>query len=201
MNTKSAKNVREFVAITERDSEDRPSVLRTPGHNGNVYEVTLTRNGCVSVTCKQVSGTACLGNSYSVCYHVLAACEVAAEDAGLQLSWCNSQADAQRLARIEGHTFCVESAQSGKRAWGVVRGHKFSLTEWADKLENENWYFAELARKVALHSPDGNGTSLDALGQLLNKYPEQRKNLAALFPEAVLKIGREILRGEEEVEL
>ena len=200
MNKQSARNVREFVAVVGRDDEDRPSVLRTPGHNGKVYEVTLTRSRCVSATCVRIDGTACKGSSHAVCYHVQAACEVAAEDAGLKLSWCDSQADAERLARIEGKTFCVESAQSGKRAWGVVKGHNhkpFDLLAWAEWLDKKvSWYDACLARALAKHGAD-KPQQVDALRQLLVKHPEQHDNLAKLFPQAVLEIGRNLLRGEE----
>jgi len=125
MNIASARNVREFVYVLARDCEGRPSQFLVPGHEGRQYKITLKRNGKLRAECQQVGSimhfTACKGNQRCVCYHVLAACIVSASEQSKELSWCESQADAERLARIEGKVFTVKSAQSGKVAYGVVK--------------------------------------------------------------------------------
>ena len=208
MNTESARNVKEFVTIASRDAEGRPIVLRIPGHGGKSYEVTLTRNGGVSATCMQLNGirqVACQGNSHSVCYHVLAACEVAANDAGLELSWCNSQADAERLARIEGKTFCVESAQSGKRAWGVVRGEQVEQVEIDITLANARRYVELLPAYYAnprMAIEDRGFKDLRLFFAARNGSESTvRRYVMEHDPDAILAYGRALLRGENEVEL
>jgi hypothetical protein len=124
MNITSARNVSEFVHVLARDGEGRPTRFLVPGHKGRQYEVSFDRNGGLQAWCFRIddeSGDPCKGNAHCTCYHVLASCLVAAEKQGKELSWCESQADAERLARIEGKVFTVKSAQSGKVAYGVVR--------------------------------------------------------------------------------
>jgi len=139
MNIKSARNVKEFVHVLKmdgagrpikNDDAGRPTRFYVPGHEKRHYEVSFSRNKHLSAYCFRQdddSGDACHGNSHAVCYHVRAACLVAAEVQGKELSWCNDQADAERLARVGGETFSVKSAQSGMSAWGVMRETKPDL--------------------------------------------------------------------------
>ena len=129
MNIQSARNVVEFVQVLKTDSEGRPYLFLVPGHQGRRYQVELERNGGLRATCKDITkkGQSCDGNLHAVCYHVLASCLIAAEVQGKELSWCESETDAERLARVGGETFSVASAQSGKSAWGVMRGGESDL--------------------------------------------------------------------------
>ena len=124
MNAQSARNAKEFVHILAKDNQSRPTRFHVPGHARRHYEVSLERNDHLGAYCFREdddSGDACRGNSHAVCYHVLAACLIAAEAQGKELSWCESETDAERLARVGGKVFTVKSAQSGMSAWGVVR--------------------------------------------------------------------------------
>jgi len=142
MNITSARNVSEFVHVLAKDSEGRPTHLLVPGHEGRKYSVTLKRNGGLSAHCFQIvssTSASCKGSSHCICYHVLAACIVSASEQGKELSWCESQADAERLSNIEGKVFTVRSSQSGEMAYGVVRelndGGKVELDLTSDGSE------------------------------------------------------------------
>lgn len=137
VNIQSARNVAEFVHVLARDSEGRPTLFNVPGHEGRQYKIELKRNGGLQATCRQFDRrgyyqTVCKGNQHCVCYHVLASCTVAASEQGKELSWCESQQDAERLSNIEGKVFTVKSSQSGKLAYGVVRN---GLPTWEDTLK------------------------------------------------------------------
>lgn len=125
MNVQSARNAREFVQVLKSDDEGRPYLFLVPGHQGRRYQVELERNGGLRAHCRCMTGAPpgqyCKGNFYTVCYHILAACLVAAEAQGKELSWCDSEANAERLARTGGEVFTIRSAQSGRSAWGIVR--------------------------------------------------------------------------------
>lgn len=204
MNVQSARNAKEFVQVLKSDSEGRPQMFLVPGHRGRRYRIVLERNSGLQAFCYRGKGTlgnepedhTCDGNSHAVCYHVLAACLVAAEVQGKTLSWCDSQADAKRLARVGGKVFTVKSAQSGTSAWGVVRGGEPELAAAGlsrDKLielavekasDKSQWYSGEvvqLAEDAYLANDDG----FVRLYQTYTdprypKYP-QSKSLAIVF--------------------
>lgn len=131
MNIQSARKVAEFVQVLKSDDEDRPYLFLVPGHQGRRYQVELERNGGLRAHCRCMTsappGQYCKGNFHTVCYHIGAACLVAAETQGKVLSWCDNEDDAERLARVGGEVFAVRSAQSGTSAWGVVRETKPDL--------------------------------------------------------------------------
>jgi len=98
-----------------------------PGSEGRRYEVRrLTKSN--SFECHRLVGSnpagfgrhPCLGNSYSLCYHVLAACYDAAAEKKLKIAFCESQNAAQRLSRLGGKVYRIRSAQSGKSVWAVL---------------------------------------------------------------------------------
>jgi hypothetical protein len=207
VNKQSARHVKEFCQIWNRDAEGRPTVIFVPGHNGHRYGVRIKRNGNIGVQCfrQDVQNVECKGNSNGhICYHALAALEFAAEDQGLTLSWCESEQDAERLARIEGKVFHAKSLQSDAEVWGVVKGGEqqaFDLLAWADELENTvGWYDAELAKSLATRGAD-TPAQLNKLHQLFTKHPERKSDLLAIFSEAVLAHGRGVLRGENVKEI
>lgn len=136
MNTKSATNAREFVHVLSRDDKGRPTRLLVPGHEGRLYKVDLERNGKLEATCRQVgeSGTVfyadCKGAQRNICYHILAACMVAAEEQGKEVRWCVDERHAKQLTELwYNQSFSVKSAQSGKTAWGVTRSDKTGQVE------------------------------------------------------------------------
>jgi len=72
----------------------------------------------------------------------------------------------------------------------------FDLLAWADELERTvSWYDATLAKSLANHGAN-TPAQLDKLHQLFTKYPERKSDLLAVFSEAVLAHGRNVLRGE-----
>lgn len=128
MNTVSARAVREFVRVTERDQFGQVKVVEMPGHGGRRYQVILRRKGCyITAECRQDLGGYgygdCKGNSNSgsPCYHSLSAVQKAAGEKRLTIAWCKSQADAQRLVNLGGTIICVRSHQGAGEAWGVAR--------------------------------------------------------------------------------
>ena len=152
MNIVSARNASEFVHVLDRDSKDRPTRLLVPGHEGRQYEVILERNSILEAEChtptshidgftvkSAASGelfVVCKGNQHSICYHVLAAAIHTASEQGKELSWCETEQDAKRLARLAGKVFTVKSAQSGKLAYGVVKDVEPELAKMEVELTN-----------------------------------------------------------------
>jgi len=199
VNKSSARKVSEFCQIWSRDQEDRASVVFVPGHDGHRYVVYIERNGSIGVRClRQDVRAECKGNSNGhICYHALAALEVAAEDQGMTVAWCESEQAAKNLANLGGKVFCVKSLQGSGEAWGVVKDEMevFDLRAWADELENVSWYDATLARSLANHGAN-TPQQLDKLHQLFEKHPERKDDLLVIFSEAVLSHGRNVLRGE-----
>jgi len=208
VNKSSARNVKEFCDIRARDAEGRATIVFVPGHEGREYFVFVHRNDVLKVRCNEpgVWGNRdCKGNSNGhICYHALAALEVAAKDQGKTISWCESKADAENLAHLGGKVFHAKSGQGTGEVWGVIRGSKepaFDLLAWADDLEDiVGWYFATLARSLASHGAETD-QQRDKLAQLMAKFPECKDDLLAMFPEAVLAHGRAILRGEDVKEI
>jgi len=98
-----------------------------PGSEGRRYEVRRLANSN-AFECHRLVGSnptgfgrqPCLGNTYSVCYHVLAAVYSAASERKSKVAFCESQEDARRLARLGGKVYRVRSAQSGKSVWAVL---------------------------------------------------------------------------------
>ena len=213
MNKSSARNVKEFCDIRARDDEGRPTIVFVPGHEGREYFVFIHRNGYLRARCNEPGpwgNWGCEGSRKHFCYHMLAALEFAAEDQGKSISWCESEQDAERLARIEGTVFCAQHANHADvKVWGVVRekGRKqeskpaFDLLAWAAVLEDTaGWYDATLARSLANH---GLSTAQmhEKLSQLTGKYPERKNDLLALFSEEVLAHGRAVLHSEDVKEI
>jgi len=83
----------------------------------------------------------------------------------------------------------------------IVVEPAFDLLAWADELENTaGWYFATLAQSLANHGA-GTPQQQDKLAQLMAKFPERKDDLLAVFSEAVLTHGRNVLRGENVKEI
>ena len=206
MNKSSARNVSEFCDIRARDAEGRATIVFVPGHEGREYFVFIHRNDALKVRCNQpgpCGNHGCEGSRKHFCYHMLAALEFTAADQGMTLSWCESKEDAERLARIDGKVFHARSLQSDAEVWGVVKGGEkqaFDLLTWADELENVSWYDATLAQSLATHGVS-TPRQLDKLHQLFTKHPERKDDLMAIFSEAVLAHGRNVLHGEDEGDL
>jgi len=98
-----------------------------PGSEGRRYEVRrLAKTN--SFECHRLIGRnsqgfgrqPCLGNSYSLCYHVLAAVYSAAAEKRLTIAFCESEEAAQKLSRLGGKVYRISSAQSGKSVWAVL---------------------------------------------------------------------------------
>jgi len=98
-----------------------------PGSEGRRYEVRrLAKTN--TFECHRLVGSSpigfgrqpCLGNSYSICYHVLAALHSAAAEKRLTIAFCSSEQSAKKLSRLGGKVYRISSAQSGKSIWAVL---------------------------------------------------------------------------------
>lgn len=198
MNRESTRSVKEFASIVNR-KDGRVTKVRVPGHSGRVYMVTISRNGDLRAYCNLVRGgdgsatyRACKGNRHSVCYHVLAAIEIAAEDQGFSThGWTHEEGEAKRLSNLHNGSTVVtlESAQSGTQRFLVIstdqddienpksylqRGKWDNLESWAEKAEElSGWYDADLARGLSTHGVE-TPAQKNKLQQLMEKYPGQR---------------------------
>lgn len=113
-----------LIGVTSRDRDGKIKTAIVPGSEGKRYQVILRRNGKVSSECRLDTGVGykgCRGNHSAVCYHSLAVMMAAAAEQGLKISFCDSQADADKLTRISGKTTVVYSHQDTRReVWMVV---------------------------------------------------------------------------------
>ena len=200
MNIKSAYAVKEFCTPVGWDEQGRITQVIVPGHQGRSYRVTITRNGHLGVSCEQIAGGPCQGNSNgTLCYHSLTTLMVAAEAQGYSVSWHPTEREASQ----NGEAHRVYSVQSSGTTWIALRGkvRKFNLADWATQLESLSWYDATLAQKVAKADLANDKSAQDALWQLVTKYPAYTKELVTLCPQAVLQHGREIRGLDREAEL
>lgn len=128
MNKVSAKNVKEFAVIIS--NVGITTNVRVPGHEGRKYDVSITRNGGMRVSCTKVTSyknpkTAfkspkCLGNYRTVCYHSIAAVEMIAENKGHRiLGWCESRNDAKRLYRLHSGSYFTRVSSGNGEVWFV----------------------------------------------------------------------------------
>lgn len=118
------KHVKQFCDVRARDARGRVGIVLVPGDEGREHFVSIHRNECIGVRCNEtdVCGTReCESNSGDhVCRHALMALEVAAEDQGMTLSWCESEVTAEELAQTGGEMFHARSRQGTGEVWGVV---------------------------------------------------------------------------------
>lgn len=122
-----------FGQIINRDGKGRVRCVHVPGSDGKKRMVILRRHPAgISTTCNaivergQVVGyVPCPGNRFvTVCYSSMAALIVAAKDAGVRLSFCASERDADRLARLGGRVVKIWSRQQRKNydpLWVVIK--------------------------------------------------------------------------------
>ena len=210
MNKSSARNVKEFCDIRARDAEGRATIVFVPGHEGREYFVFIHRNGVLRVRCNEPGpwgNHGCEGSRKHFCYHMLAALEFAAANQGMTLSWCESKADAERLARISGKVFHARSLQSDAEVWGVVRGSE-SETQDAPKdtlLDKATRYVALHRQWVANPSAMQDNKEWQKLHEYFLvkgwNYSTVERYWRENDPEAVLAHGRNVLRGEDVKEI
>ena len=98
---------------------------QVPGSDGKRYLVTRRKKTneyrCV-LECGGYGQQPCKGNSNgAVCYHVIQAIISAALEAKREVSFCESQADAERLSRLGGTLYKVSSGQGRGKVWIVVQ--------------------------------------------------------------------------------
>lgn len=120
-----AKATAIFARVLTVDSEGKVMRVALPGHNGRRYEVVLQHRGThLEAKCLQDFGT--LGMQLckvcargGICYHVLAAIEVRANEAGYSVSWCGDEGSARLLSNLGGTPFRVQSSHGNHSVWGV----------------------------------------------------------------------------------
>ena len=95
-----------------------------PGNDAKIYSVIVKRrNGNILTECRLLTGNGtipCRGNSYSVCYHSLAAVIALANKGGYKVMLCHSKSSAAKVKNIvNGKVVSVTSRQSHKRKFIV----------------------------------------------------------------------------------
>jgi len=118
MNKKLARAVAPFVQrLRKKDA------WLVPGREGRRY---LVQRQSLSYSCNLIMNSGkilrpCYGNLFYICYHVGAAVLSGAAEKGNEVSFCDSEADAERVSRFGGQVFEMKSGQSGKSMQIVVR--------------------------------------------------------------------------------
>lgn len=124
MNLRSVRNVLEFVHALSRDQSGRPWLFRVPGHEGRTYLVSLLRqDGTIQTHCRRDTQRHqdCLGSTYHICYHSVAAALKAARMLGLKTAVCQDEATAYRVARLHpGAKITQVIARPSGKAWWIV---------------------------------------------------------------------------------
>ena len=125
--TTHARAAARFGKVLSRDRDGRVKTVLLPGTDGKQYQVILRRRGGLSTECRLDTGhghLACAGNSNGhVCYHSIAAVQVASKDAGLSARFCATEKAATRLARLGGIKVSLNSHQGAGRLWVVAKGN------------------------------------------------------------------------------
>lgn len=126
-----AKAAALFAVVINRDSKGRVRNVHLPGTDGKRRMVLLRRHRVrgdaaiqwgISTSCSAIieQGNAvgyvpCPGNTFSaVCYSSMTAILVALAEAGYGCSFCATQGDAERLARLGGDVVVIWSRQTRK---------------------------------------------------------------------------------------
>jgi len=121
---KRAKASAAFAKIMSKNKQGAVTKVVVPGHEGKQYQIIIRRASVLSTECRlDTAGgyQACPGNSNGhVCYHSIAALEVAARESKVALSWCQNEREAIRLENLGGQSFPVTSWQGKGRLWAVV---------------------------------------------------------------------------------
>jgi hypothetical protein len=175
MNLESARKAAEFATMVKIVGTERTTtapVYRVPGHGGRTYYVRLELVGNdIYTTCKRKDGTACPGNSKTVCYHSLAA--IIAHTGDLPTKFCETREDAERVSRIKVRRLNahVKEVHGGKTVYAV--------TYTIEKIDRRNQAAAEFKAMCAQVAPA--------------QTAEQKAEVTA-----TLARNRAILRGERD---
>lgn len=110
-----------FAKVEQYDSKGRVAVVQVPGSNGKVYHVEIKRGKQLLVNCLNENYCDC--QSSVVCYHAMAAIQVAAKGQGYTVVWCANEQHAKKLANLGGKAVevaRVKNPYAGKM-FGVIR--------------------------------------------------------------------------------
>jgi len=120
--TNLANRIKKAKAAAIFTAESSPNTFIVPGSRGKQYRVKVERNGVISFECRgTLRGNLCLGNGNgTVCYHSIAVAEVLAAKLNKTISWCATEANAQRLGRIGGKVYKCIPANGVGELWMVV---------------------------------------------------------------------------------
>ena len=150
-----------FAKVLMHDKQERIIKVLLPGSEGKQYEVILRRNGHLSGECNLRIGLLdmkpCEGNQHAVCYHVLAAVLIAAEAGEAQVSFCQTQADADALSHIGRKVYQVRSWNCDAVLWLSVKGQHAELYDPLPDFSSVNNVTKELQHQrdlAALYGED-----------------------------------------------
>jgi len=122
---KRAKASAAFAKIMSKNKQGAVTKVVVPGHEGKQYQIIIRRVSALSTECRldTMGGyVPCPGNSNgALCFHSIAALEVAARESKVALSWCQNEREAIRLENLGGKSFPVMSWQGKGQLWAVVR--------------------------------------------------------------------------------
>jgi hypothetical protein len=127
-----------FAMVASRDGKRRVRSVLLPGHDNKARLVVLYRKrGAIAASCHAVIPGAdgqpmgflgCPGMRWhGPCYTTMAAVIVAAKDKGMTVSFCATEPDAKRLARLGGQPIKIWSRQARRHTsplWCVVKNGK-----------------------------------------------------------------------------
>lgn len=130
MNRKGARTIADasFMKVLDREADGRIRTILVPGHHLKRYRVILRRKPgvligeCALELGENLGYRTCDGNSYGhLCYHFLAAAQVAARDQGYALRFCETKEDAERLNRTHiGKIIMLRAWLGGGIGWAVM---------------------------------------------------------------------------------
>jgi len=109
-----------FARVLHYDEYGRVTNVALPGSDGKSYRVHLQRNKSkIHVSCYCVTnGDNC--PSRVVCYHAMAAIQIAAAHAKQRVTWCANEQNARRLLNLGGFGLvCV--VHNDDKMFGVVK--------------------------------------------------------------------------------
>lgn len=208
MNEPSA-SVKQFCDVRARDARGRATIVFVPGYEGREYFVFIHRNNTLVIHCNEPGvwgNRGCEDNSGDhICCHAMVALEVAAEDQGMTLSWCENEAAAEELAQTGGNVFHARNRQGTGEAWGVVveDGEK---NVPVDTLLDKATRYVRLHQRWLVDPPQLLGDEeWKALREYFAvkhwTYSTIEKYRQENDPEAVLARGRALLHGEDVKEI
>ncbi len=118
------KSKRVTATVLTSDKAGLVKTVRVQGSNETYKVIVRRENNSFTAEClceTPLGYIPCLGNTYNICYHSIAALRLAARSATRTLRLSEKGKPAiERLARCGGKVVAIRSRQSGKLIWGLA---------------------------------------------------------------------------------